>query len=58
MGMQSFSLKKLCRNSDRKQAAAKFYTLLILKKHRAIELSQSVPYADIIATVGPMFYKM
>ncbi|XP_034352222.1 double-strand-break repair protein rad21-like protein 1 isoform X1 [Arvicanthis niloticus] len=58
MGMQSFSLIKLCRNSDRKQAAAKFYTLLILKKHRAIELSQSVPYADIIATVGPMFQKM
>ncbi|KAL6039400.1 hypothetical protein STEG23_012974, partial [Scotinomys teguina] len=58
MGMQSFSLIKLCRKSDRKQAAAKFYTFLILKKHRAIELSQSVPYADIIATVGPMFHKM
>ncbi|CAH6777114.1 double-strand-break repair protein rad21-like protein 1 [Phodopus roborovskii] len=57
-GMQSFSLIKLCKNSDRKQAAAKFYTFLILKKHQAIELSQSVPYADIIATVGPMFHKM
>ncbi|XP_027974362.1 double-strand-break repair protein rad21-like protein 1 [Eumetopias jubatus] len=58
MGMQYFSLMKLCRNSDRKQAAAKFYSFLVLKKHQAIELSQSVPYADIIATVGPMFYKM
>ncbi|KAM6147802.1 double-strand-break repair protein rad21-like protein 1 [Erethizon dorsatum] len=58
MGMQSFSLKKLCRNVDRKQAAAKFYSFLILKKQRVIELSQSVPYADIIATVGPMFHKM
>ncbi|XP_040602410.1 double-strand-break repair protein rad21-like protein 1 isoform X4 [Mesocricetus auratus] len=58
MGMQSFSLIKLCRNSGRKQAAAKFYTFLILKKHQAIELSQSVPYADIIATVGPMFHKL
>ncbi|XP_031229560.1 double-strand-break repair protein rad21-like protein 1 [Mastomys coucha] len=58
MGMQSFSLIKLCRNNDRKQAAAKFYTLLMLKKHCAIELSQSAPYADIIATVGPMFHKM
>ncbi|KAL1785892.1 double-strand-break repair rad21 1 [Sigmodon hispidus] len=58
MGMQSFSLIKLCRNSDRKQAAAKFYTFLILRKHQAIELSQSAPYADIIATVGPMFHKM
>ncbi|XP_005414753.1 PREDICTED: double-strand-break repair protein rad21-like protein 1 isoform X2 [Chinchilla lanigera] len=58
MGMQSFSLKKLCRDSDRKQAAAKFYSFLILKKQQVIELSQSVPYADIIATVGPMFHKM
>uniref|UniRef100_A0A8C3W7Z0 RAD21 cohesin complex component like 1 n=1 Tax=Catagonus wagneri TaxID=51154 RepID=A0A8C3W7Z0_9CETA len=58
MGMQYFSLMKLCRNSDRKQAAAKFYSFLVLKKQRAIELSQSAPYADIIATVGPMFYKM
>ncbi|XP_058288981.1 double-strand-break repair protein rad21-like protein 1 isoform X1 [Hylobates moloch] len=58
MGMQSFSLMKLCRNSDRKQAAAKFYSFLVLKKQRAIELSQSAPYADIIATMGPMFYNI
>ncbi|XP_010840087.1 double-strand-break repair protein rad21-like protein 1 isoform X5 [Bos indicus] len=58
MGMQYFSLMKLCRNSDRKQTAAKFYSFLMLKKHQAIELSQSAPYADIIATVGPMFHKM
>lgn len=58
MGMQSFSLMKLCRNSDRKQAAAKFYSFLVLRKQRAIELNQSAPYADIIATIGPMFYNM
>ncbi|XP_051701121.1 double-strand-break repair protein rad21-like protein 1 [Oryctolagus cuniculus] len=58
MGMQSFSLMKFCRNSNRKQAAAKFYGFLVLKKQRAIELSQSAPYADIIATVGPMFHKI
>eukprot|EP00070_Physeter_catodon_P048023 XP_028354917.1 double-strand-break repair protein rad21-like protein 1 [Physeter catodon] len=58
MGMQYFSLMKLCRNNDRKLAAAKFYSFLVLKKQRAIELSQSAPYADIIATVGPMFHKM
>ncbi|XP_059752747.1 double-strand-break repair protein rad21-like protein 1 isoform X2 [Balaenoptera ricei] len=58
MGMQYFSLMKLCRNNDRKQAAAKFYSFLVLRKQRAIELSQSAPYADIIATVGPMFHKM
>ncbi|XP_043844771.1 double-strand-break repair protein rad21-like protein 1 [Dromiciops gliroides] len=58
MGVQSFSLMKLCRNSDQKQAAAKFYSFLVLKKQRAIELSQSAPYADIIATVGPMFHQI
>nr|XP_004668101.2 double-strand-break repair protein rad21-like protein 1 isoform X1 [Jaculus jaculus] len=57
-GMQSFSLKELCRNSDQKQTAVKFYTFLVLKKQQAIELHQSAPYEDIIATVGPMFYKM
>ncbi|XP_006860795.1 PREDICTED: double-strand-break repair protein rad21-like protein 1 [Chrysochloris asiatica] len=58
MGIQSFSLMKLCKNSGRKQTAAKFYSFLVLKKQRVIELSQNAPYADIIATVGPMFYKM
>ncbi|XP_036101325.1 double-strand-break repair protein rad21-like protein 1 isoform X2 [Molossus molossus] len=57
-GMKHFSLMTLCRNSDRKQAAARFYSFLVLKKHRAIELNQSAPYADIIATVGPMFHKI
>ncbi|XP_004585749.2 double-strand-break repair protein rad21-like protein 1 isoform X1 [Ochotona princeps] len=58
MGMESFSLMKLCRNCNRKQAAAKFYGFLVLKKQQAIELSQSAPYADITATVGPMFHKL
>ncbi|XP_068930076.1 double-strand-break repair protein rad21-like protein 1 [Petaurus breviceps papuanus] len=58
MGIKSFSLMKLCRNSDQKQAAAKFYSFLVLKKQQAIELSQSAPYADIIATVGPMFHQI
>ncbi|XP_016077586.1 PREDICTED: double-strand-break repair protein rad21-like protein 1 [Miniopterus natalensis] len=57
-GMKHFSLMTLCRNSDRKQAAARFYSFLVLKKQRAIELSQRAPYADIIATVGPMFHKI
>ncbi|XP_066092220.1 double-strand-break repair protein rad21-like protein 1 [Saccopteryx bilineata] len=57
-GTKHFSLMTLCRNSDRKQAAARFYSFLVLKKQRAIELSQSAPYADIIATVGPMFHKI
>ncbi|KAM9062067.1 double-strand-break repair protein rad21-like protein 1 isoform 2-T2 [Sarcophilus harrisii] len=58
MGIDSFSLMKLCRNDDQKQVAAKFYSFLVLKKQQVIELSQSAPYADIIATVGPMFHQI
>ncbi|XP_056667966.1 double-strand-break repair protein rad21-like protein 1 isoform X2 [Monodelphis domestica] len=58
MGTKSFSLMELCRNNDQKQVAAKFYSFLVLKKQQAIELSQSAPYADIIATVGPMFHQI
>ncbi|XP_004612740.2 double-strand-break repair protein rad21-like protein 1 [Sorex araneus] len=58
MGKEYFSLMMLCKNGDRKQAAAKFYSFLALKKQKAIELSQSAPYEDIIATVGPMFHEM
>ncbi|KAM6163817.1 double-strand-break repair protein rad21-like protein 1 [Rhynchocyon petersi] len=58
LGIQSFSLMKLCRNSGRKQTAVKFYSFLVLKQHQAVELSQKAPYADIIATMGPTFHKM
>ncbi|KAM4865051.1 double-strand-break repair protein rad21 homolog [Thomomys bottae] len=55
-GAQSISLLELCRNTNRKQAAAKFYSFLVLKKQQAIELSQEEPYSDIIATPGPRFH--
>ncbi|XP_075295131.1 double-strand-break repair protein rad21-like protein 1 isoform X1 [Opisthocomus hoazin] len=54
-GVRSFSLRELCRKNSRKEAAAKFYLLLVLKKQSVIELSQSAPFADITATLGPMF---
>ncbi|KAM6112912.1 double-strand-break repair protein rad21-like protein 1 [Pterocles gutturalis] len=54
-GMHSFSLRELCRKNNRKEAAAKFYIFLVLKKQLVIELSQSAPFADITATLGPMF---
>lgn len=47
---------ELCRNTNRKQAAAKFYSFLVLKKQQAVELSQEEPYSDIIATPGPRFH--
>ncbi|MEQ2188768.1 Double-strand-break repair protein rad21 A [Goodea atripinnis] len=55
-GAESVSLLDLCRNNNRKQAAAKFYSFLVLKKQQAIEVTQSQPYSDIIATAGPKFH--
>ncbi|XP_038225933.1 double-strand-break repair protein rad21-like protein 1 [Dermochelys coriacea] len=55
-GVSSVSFLKLCKNNDRKQVSAKFYSFLVLKKQLAIELTQCAPYADIIATVGPKFH--
>ncbi|KAL7840113.1 hypothetical protein AOLI_G00254360 [Acnodon oligacanthus] len=55
-GAQSISLLELCRNNNKKQAAAKFYSFLVLKKQQAVELSQAEPYSDIIATPGPRFH--
>ncbi|XP_059424488.1 double-strand-break repair protein rad21 homolog A [Carassius carassius] len=55
-GAQSISLLELCRNNNKKQAAAKFYSFLVLKKQQAIELTQTEPYSDIIATQGPRFH--
>lgn len=55
-GADSVSLLDLCRNNNRKQAAAKFYSFLVLKKQQAIEVTQTSPYSDIIATAGPRFH--
>ncbi|XP_075868099.1 RAD21 cohesin complex component b [Nelusetta ayraudi] len=55
-GAQSVSLLDLCRNNNKKQAAAKFYSFLVLKKQQAVELVQEEPYSDITATPGPRFH--
>ncbi|XP_009491098.1 double-strand-break repair protein rad21-like protein 1 [Pelecanus crispus] len=55
LGVRSFSLRELCRKNNRKEAAAKFYIFLVLKKQSVLELSQSAPFADVTATLGPMF---
>ncbi|XP_069728209.1 double-strand-break repair protein rad21-like protein 1 [Phaenicophaeus curvirostris] len=54
-GMRSFSLRELCQQNNRKEAAAKFYIFLVLKKQLVIELAQRAPFADITATIGPRF---
>lgn len=55
-GAQSVGLLDLCRTNNRKQAAAKFYSFLVLKKQQAVEVTQEEPYSDIIATPGPRFH--
>ncbi|XP_027577625.1 double-strand-break repair protein rad21-like protein 1 isoform X4 [Pipra filicauda] len=54
-GSCSFSFRELCRNNNRKEAAAKFYIFLVLKKQLVLELRQREPFADLTATAGPMF---
>ncbi|KAJ8354715.1 hypothetical protein SKAU_G00222820 [Synaphobranchus kaupii] len=55
-GAESVSLLELCRNNNKKQAAAKFYSFLVLKKQQAVDLTQTEPYSDIIAAPGPRFH--
>ncbi|EDW13299.2 double-strand-break repair protein rad21 homolog [Drosophila mojavensis] len=49
------TLSQLTVRNTRKQAAQKFYSLLVLKKFKALHITQSAPYADITVTRGPLF---
>ncbi|BFZ21127.1 hypothetical protein BsWGS_24168 [Bradybaena similaris] len=51
----TLSFKDMARNHNRKQAASRFYTLLVLKKHQAVCTEQHEPYGDILITKGPCF---
>lgn len=51
----TLSFKEMAYNSNRKQACSRFYTLLVLKKHRAIETEQTEPFGDILIKEGPNF---
>ncbi|XP_072304611.1 double-strand-break repair protein rad21-like protein 1 [Eucyclogobius newberryi] len=51
-----FSLKELCGGNTRSQTATTFLCFLVLKKQQCINLEQSAPYEDILATPGPSFY--
>ena len=45
----------LTQKCNRKQAASRFYTCLLLAKEGTIHVRQSEPYADIAITKGPKF---
>ncbi|XP_025031022.1 double-strand-break repair protein rad21-like protein 1 [Python bivittatus] len=55
-GTKSFSFLSLCRSKNKKEVAAKFYSLLVLRKQQAIEVAQAAPYVDVIVTAGPKFH--
>ncbi|XP_060786713.1 double-strand-break repair protein rad21-like protein 1 [Neoarius graeffei] len=54
----TFSLREMCEDRSRANAAAMFFCLLVLKKQQAVGLHQSAPYSDIIITPGPIFQKL
>ncbi|XP_041673671.1 double-strand-break repair protein rad21 homolog isoform X2 [Drosophila eugracilis] len=51
----NLTLSHLTSGNSRKQAAQKFYSLLVLKKFKVLHIAQSAPYADISITRGPTF---
>ncbi|GFS15013.1 double-strand-break repair protein rad21-like protein [Elysia marginata] len=51
----TLSFKDMACNHNRKQAASRFYTLLVLKKHQAIVTEQTEAFGDILISRGPNF---
>uniref|UniRef100_A0A224XIU6 Putative sister chromatid cohesion complex cohesin subunit n=1 Tax=Panstrongylus lignarius TaxID=156445 RepID=A0A224XIU6_9HEMI len=51
----SLYFSNLVVRNNRKQAAQKFYSLLMLKKFQVVELEQEQSYADILIEKGPNF---
>ncbi|KAF6721234.1 Double-strand-break repair protein rad21-like protein 1 [Oryzias melastigma] len=54
----TFSLRSLCEGSTRAQAAAIFFSFLVLRKQHALHLHQSAPYKDVLATPGPTYHSL
>uniref|UniRef100_A0A671T5A2 Taste receptor type 1 member 1-like n=1 Tax=Sinocyclocheilus anshuiensis TaxID=1608454 RepID=A0A671T5A2_9TELE len=50
-----YSLHALCESSNRSYVAAIFFCLLVLRKQQILNLHQSAPYSDVMATPGPLF---
>ncbi|XP_071144504.1 double-strand-break repair protein rad21 homolog isoform X2 [Mytilus edulis] len=49
------SFAEMSRNLYKKQSASRFYTLLVLKKFQAVEVSQQKEFGDIWISKGPQF---
>ncbi|KAH8862444.1 Double-strand-break repair protein rad21 like [Schistosoma japonicum] len=55
---EPLTLQGLCHGNTKKQAASKFYTVLLLRKQGAVELAQEAAYADIYISRGPNFFRL
>lgn len=49
------SFKDMARKLNRKQVTSKFYTLLVLKKHKVVTVHQEEAFGDILIGKGPKF---
>ncbi|VDK37167.1 unnamed protein product [Taenia asiatica] len=54
-GENGLSLQAMCEGNSKKQAASKFYTMLLLRKQGSVRLFQEAPYSDIRVCRGPAF---
>ncbi|CUT98988.1 Double strand break repair protein rad21 [Echinococcus multilocularis] len=54
-GESGISLLAMCEGNSKKQAASKFYTMLLLRKQGSVRLFQDAPYSDIRVCRGPAF---
>nr|CAH8872072.1 unnamed protein product [Trichobilharzia regenti] len=55
---EPLTLQGLCNGNTKKQAASKFYTVLLLRKQGAVELAQEAAYSDIHISRGPNFFRL
>jgi cohesin complex subunit SCC1 len=52
---KSVTLQQLLHHNNRKQAASKFYTMLVLKKAHAVEVRQAEMFGEITISQGSRF---
>ncbi|CAB0043838.1 unnamed protein product [Trichogramma brassicae] len=50
---ENMTLSEMTHKNSRKQAAQKFYTILVLKKFQVLEINQECSYAEVYLTKGP-----
>ncbi|KAJ8960631.1 hypothetical protein NQ318_013923 [Aromia moschata] len=53
--LETITLSEMCHRNTKKQAAQKFYSLLVLKKFQVLELEQEEAYVEIFVSKGPKF---